>query len=141
MNRKYSYDEQEGIFVLESEISINWLVSQVLQQPNSQITKITDEQLFKLLNLLGTSDLRMPDGRHGLFWLRDQIKEKMQLSEAKPGQAWYDISQRYRYILEKIDHCVVENKLKDEIVKQEEQKIVNREPNNITASFEPKGNV
>jgi len=135
MNRKYSYDEQEGIFVLESEISINWLVSQVLQQPNSQITKITDEQLFKLLNLLGTSDLRMPDGRHGLFWLRDQIKEKMQLSEAKPGQAWYDISQRYRYILEKIDYAIVQFKKKDEIVK-EELKIVNREPNNITASFE-----
>ena len=74
---------------------------------------------------------------HDLPQLPDQIKEKMDMSEAKTGETWYNITQRYRYILHKIDQVVVEFKKKDEIVKEVTQKIVNRDPNNIIASFEP----
>ena len=68
-NFKYRYDEVEGIFIRDSEISVNWFISEVLKEEKLRITKISNEDVFKLLQLLDKSDLRMPDGKHSLFWL------------------------------------------------------------------------
>jgi hypothetical protein len=68
-DRKYHYDEYEGVYVFEDELSINWLLSQVLNQPNLQITKISDKDLKEFLDTLSKSDLRMPNGQYCLFWL------------------------------------------------------------------------
>jgi hypothetical protein len=137
-NRKYHYDEQEGVFVFDDEISINWLVSQVLNQPNLQITKLSNEELQSFLSLLSKSDLRMPNGQHSLYWLREQIKEKMQLSSSKLGESWNNTTTRFRFVIEQIDHLIIVSK---HIVEKEEpkenQRIINREPNNLEAHFEP----
>lgn len=138
-DRKYHYDEQEGIFVFEDEISINWMLSQVLNQQSLQITKISDQQLNNFLDLLSKSDLRMPDGKYCLFWLKDHIKEKMGLADAKLGQAWHNNVIRYRYILERIDIELSQTKdLHDKMnIKIEKPKFSNKEPNNMQAYFEP----
>lgn len=137
-NRKYHYDEQEGIFVFEDEISINWLVSQVLDCPDQQITKISNEQLQTFLSLLSKSDLRMPDGQHSLFWLRQQIKEKMEMAETKTTEAWHNIVTRYRYIIECIDQVLIttENLHEKMEIKVEQKKKSSLGPNNMKAYFE-----
>lgn len=137
-NRKYHYDEQEGIFVFEDEISINWLLNQVLKSTGLQITKISNEQLQKFLTLLSESDLRMPDGQYCLFWLKKQIKEKMQLAEVKTTEAWHVTTIRYRYILECIDQVLmttkdIHEKMEINLVKKQ----IKRDINNMQAHFEP----
>jgi len=139
-NREYHYDEQQGIFVFEDEISVNWLVSQVLQKPGLQITKISNEELQTFLNLLDKSDLRMPDGKHSLFWLRDQLKEKSEMSSAKLGETWHQVTGRFRFIIEQIDMILISTEnIKDkmEIRKEEIKLIQNRTPNNMQIKFEP----
>ena len=139
-NREYHYDEQQGIFVFEDEISVNWLVSQVLQKPGLQITKISNEELQTFLNLLDKSDLRMPDGKHSLFWLRDQLKEKSEMSGAKLGETWHQVTGRFRFIIEQIDIVLISTEnIKDkmEIRKEEIKLIQNRTPNNMQIKFEP----
>ena len=139
-DRKYHYDEHNGVFVFEDEISINWLLSQVLNQKNLQITKVSNEQLHNFLESLSNSDLRMPNGQYCLFWLKEQIKEKMQLADAKLGQAWHDNVIRYRYILELIDVKLSQTKdLHDKMdIRIEQPKLnINRELNNMQAYFEP----
>jgi len=138
LNRKYHYDEHDGVFVFEDEISINWLLSQVLNA-DLQITKISNEQLQTFLGLLGKSNLRMPNGQYSLFWLREQIKEKLEMSDAKLGEVWHQITTRYRYVLECIDFALcgvkdIHEKMDNKI---EPQKIMSREPNNMQAYFEP----
>lgn len=138
-DKKYHYDEQDGIFIFEDEISVNWLLSQILQS-ELQITKISNEQLQLFLSILSKSDLRMPDGEYCLFWLRKQIKEKMEMSDSKTGQSAYDLTIRYRYILENIDNVLSEISdisEKMDIKKENIYKSVDRAPNNMQAYFEP----
>jgi hypothetical protein len=138
-DKKYHYDEQEGVFVFDDEISVNWLLSQVLNKPNLQITKATNEDIQDFLVLLSKSDLRMPDGQHSLFWLKQQLKEKMLLAEAQKGLVWHEIVIRYRYILECLDQILaVTSDLHEKMdIKIEQPKISNREQNNMRAYFEP----
>jgi len=143
-NREYHYDEQQGIFVFEDEISVNWLVSQVLQKPGLQITKISNEELQTFLNLLDKSDLRMPDGKHSLFWLRDQLKEKSEMSGAKLGETWHQVTGRFRFIIEQIDIVLISTEnIKDkmEIRKEEVKQTTNKTPNNMQIKFEPSESV
>jgi hypothetical protein len=136
-NRKHHYDEQEGVFVFDDEISINWLVSQVLNQPNLQITKLSNEELQSFLSLLSKSDLRMPNGQHSLYWLREQIKEKMLLSSSKLGESWNNTTTRFRFVIEQIDHLIVSKLIVEKEEQKENKRIINREPNNLEAHFEP----
>jgi len=140
-DRKFYYDEHDGIFVFEEDISINWLISQVLTQPNLQITKISNDQLQTLLKILDESDLRLPNGQHSLFWLRDNIKEKLALAEGQSGEAWHDISCRYRFIIEQIDQVLISTaNIKEKIEIKKEDIIVpkiERTLNRLEARFEP----
>lgn len=138
-DKKYHYDEQEGVFVFDDEISINWLLSQVLNKPNLQITKATNDDIQDFLVLLSKSDLRMPDGQHSLFWLKQQLKEKSQMAEAQKGLVWHEIVIRYRYILECLDQILATTSdLHEKMnIKIEQPKISNREQNNMRAYFEP----
>jgi len=138
-NKKYCYDHQEGIFIFEDEISINWLISQVLNTPDLQISKVSNEQLQDFLALLSNSDLRMPNGQHSLFWLKDQLKEKLSLSQSKNTEAWHNVCIRFKFIIEQIDQILVttENLHEKMELKKEQQCIINRQPNNMQAFFEP----
>jgi hypothetical protein len=139
--RKFSYDEQDGIFVLEDEISVNWLATQILQRPNLQITKLSNDDLQKFLLILSESDLRMPNGQYCLFWLKEQLKEKREMAEAKLGENWAKVAARFRFILEQIDQSLitVEN-LKDKmLLKKEDVNEIKQKKftsNNMEAHFE-----
>ncbi|MDD5650307.1 MAG: hypothetical protein PHF86_07825 [Candidatus Nanoarchaeia archaeon] len=138
-DKKYHYDEQEGVFVFEDEISINWLLSQVLNKPELQITKVSNTEIQDFLALLSTSDLRMPSGQHSLFWLKQQLKEKSEMAEGQKGETWHQLVIRYRYILECLDQVLatmsdIHAKMD---IKIEQPKFANREPNNMQAYFEP----
>lgn len=139
--KKHYYDEQDGIFVFEEDITINWLVSQILQQPDLQITKISNDQLQTLLNLLEESDLRLPSGQHGLIWLNEKIKEKLLLAQGQTGEAWHDIATRYKFIIERIDQTIVasSNSINKIEIKKEEPllKKIERTTNKLEAHFEP----
>jgi len=139
-NRKYHYDEQNGIFVLEDEISVNWLLSQILNCKGLQISKISNEQLQIFLNTLSNSDLMMPNGQHSLFWLRQQIKEKIELAESKLGEAWHKTVIRYRYIISCIDVLLSSKKIKYVALNNTNQLVKNnnKDINNMQAYFEPK---
>jgi hypothetical protein len=142
-DKKFHYDEQQGIFVFEDEISANWLLSQVLNKPDSQISKVSNSEIQEFLGLLSSSDLRMPNGQHSLFWLKQQLKEKIEMAEGQKGETWHQIVIRYRYILECIDQILsttsdIHSKMD---IKIEQQKNSNREPNNMQAFFEPLENV
>jgi hypothetical protein len=138
-SRKYHYDEENGIFVLEDDISVNWLLSQIFDLPKLQITKISNDDLQKFIDILSKSDLRMPNGQHSIFWLRDQIVEKLQMSNVKIGEAWYKVSIRYRFIIEIIDQVLIEiENIKEKMeIKVEEKQEIQLDFNNIKAYFEP----
>jgi hypothetical protein len=139
-NFKFRFDEQTGIFIRESEISVNWLLNQVLCTENLQITKISNEEIRHFLYILSQSDLRLPNGQYCLVWLKEQLKEKMLMSGSKDTEAWEKVTERYRYILEQIDLSLItvkdlEQKLKTVDVKDEYK--IKRDPNNLEAFFEP----
>lgn len=137
---KYRYDEASGIFVRDSEISVNWMLSCALgSEEELQITKVSNEQILKFLNLLDTSDLRMPDGKHSLIWLSDKLKERFAMASAKDTHAWEVITERYRYILEQIDLVLIKSGNYEERKKIIEQNKIGEHltPNNMKASFEP----
>lgn len=138
-NRKFHYDEHGGIFVFEDEISINWMLSQVLNKPDLQITKVSNSEIQEFLGLLSSSDLRMPNGQHSLFWLKQQLKEKAEMAEGKPGETWHQLVIRYRFIVECIDQVLATSSdIHEKMdIKIEEIKHVNRESNNMQAYFEP----
>lgn len=121
--------------MFDDEISVNWLVSQVLNVKNAQITKISNEELQSFLGLISKSDLRMPNGQHGLFWLREQIKEKMQMSDSKLGETWHQTTTRYRFVLEQIDHVLISTNHKEKV--DIDKRIIKRDPNNMEIHFEP----
>lgn len=134
-DRKYHYDEDQGIFVFDDEISINWLLSEVLKQPNLQISKISNDELNIFLSTLSKSELRMQDGTHSLYWLKQQLKEKNLLAESKTGLAWHETSTRFKYIIRQIDFILMTNEIKEKLI--EEKKISKRDLNNMKAYFEP----
>ena len=141
-DRKYHYDEQNGIFVFEDEISVNWLLTQVLNSSSLlQITKVTDQQIQDFLDLLSKSDLRMPNGQHALFWTKDRLKERQQQADSQKGESWHQTVIRFRYILERIDLVLAETQdlhEKMEIKKEEVVEFgINRDSNNLKAYFEP----
>lgn len=135
---KYRYDADLGIYIKESEISLNWLLSEVLKKDNLQITKITDEEVEKFLVLLQNSNLRMPDGRHSLYWIKDKLEGRQKFAKSKTTEAWYNVYERYKFIREQIDMILVGSNIiefnKDEAPKLEK---INRTLNNMTAMFEP----
>lgn len=139
-NRKYHYDEQNGIFVLEDEISVNWLLSQILNCNDLQISKISNEQLQIFLQTLSDSELIMPNGQHSLFWLRQQIKEKIELTESKLGEIWHKTVIRYRYVISCIDVFLTNKKIKEYVVLDSTKLIKNnnKDINNMQAYFELK---
>lgn len=137
-NRKYHYDEQEGVYVFDDEISINWLLSQILNKKDCHITKVSIEEIETFLSTISNSDLRMPDGQHCIFWLKEKIKEKMLMSDTKSGETWHDISLKYRFILEKIDLILIKiENITEKMEVKKENAISNRTENNIEAHFEP----
>jgi hypothetical protein len=141
---KYHYDQEEGIFVKESDLSVNWLLSQVFQLPDLQITKISNEELQKFLYLLDQSNLRMPDGKHSLIWIKDNLKEKLEMSKAQLGKSWERVTDRYRFILQQIDLILTmspdrEEKLK--IILAEEKKDPGITKNNLECFFERKEDI
>ena len=141
MNSKnIKYDEEKGLFVNESELSVNWLLSEVLRKKDLQITKISNEELQTFLSLLDQSNLRMPDGRHSLFWLRDELRAKSKISGGNKSEAWDMIVSRYQFIIERIDMTLanapdIQEKMK--IIKNEAVKKINYTENKMDAHFEP----
>ena len=134
-NAKYHYDQDNGIFIKDDEISVNWLTSQILQKENVQITKISNEDVVKFISILDTSDLRMPDGQHSLVWLKDQLKQKSDMASAKEGKIQYDLADRFKYIIQQIDMLMVAyDKKRFEKTKPEKIKN-NRTPNNMEIKF------
>lgn len=132
---KYHYDEDAGVFVKESEISANWLVSEVLKKPKSQITKISNEEVQTFLTLV--SELRMPDGRHCFIWLKEHLTGKRLMFDNKQGKANEDVAERFKYIIEQLDFRIAMNPKVMNIEKEEIVLKPNRTPNNMSIFFEP----
>lgn len=136
-NFKYRYDEQDGIFIREGEISLNWLLGQVLGK-DVQITKVDNPEILRFLTLIAESDLIMPDGRRCIYWLKDKLKEYHEMSKVKTSKTWEDICDKYRWILEQVDFFIVKYNFKDEKLIYNQIPIkINRTPNTLNASFEP----
>jgi hypothetical protein len=134
---KYRFDEQTGIFIRESEISVNWFISQVLKRENLQVTKISNDDIQTLL--LKIDNLRMPDGKHSLIWLKEKLKEYFEMSNVKQGEEFQKLSERYRFIVEQIDFALARSKnLKEKMeIRKEEIKLETyKTPNNMIAKFE-----
>jgi len=133
---QYRYDEQSGIFVRESEISINWLLSEVLGIEGLQITKISNEQIETFLSILNKSDLRMLNGQHSLLWLKDKLEEKRSMADANVGEVWHDITQKYRFIIEQIDHILISSddfQKKMQFIDEDKKNV--KKPNNMVLKF------
>ena len=144
---KYKYDQENGIFVKENELSVNWLVSNILNRQNLQITKISNDEVIELLNILDNSDLRMPNGQHSLFWLKAKLKEYCDMTSAKQGEVWVGVADRYRWIIEQIDMVLISTKNIQEKMKNydvnDQIKVynINRTPNNMELTFERKDEI
>lgn len=138
--KKITYDDDRQVYVKASDISVNWLLSKVLQKENLQITKVSNEQIVLFLKLLDSTNLRMPNGQHSLFWLKDQLGEKKNMSSSQQGEVWADVTDRYRYILEQIDLILMDSKDIQEkmaIISPEIKKIdVGMTPNNMECRFD-----
>jgi hypothetical protein len=78
----------------------------------------------------------MPNGQYCLYWLRAQINEKILMSESKVGEIWHQLVIRYRFIIEQIDQILISLKVQ-EFEAPQKVELVQREPNNIEAHFEP----
>jgi hypothetical protein len=136
---KIRFDETQGIFIRESEISLNWILSEVLGKPDLQITKVSNEEVISFLSLLDKSNLRLPDGQHALLWVKEQVRQKRAMADAQNSETWLKIAERYRYINEQIDMILVTSKdIKEKMQKiKPEQKEVKRDSNEMIASFKP----
>ena len=98
------------------EINTNWLLNQILGggKTNYQITKIDNDLLLKFLMVLDDGDLRMPDGRDSLVWLRDRTSKRYSEAQNNRGEEWAKTAERYRYILEQIDLIVLHSKTRQQ---------------------------
>ena len=134
-NQKYKFDEENGIFVRDSEISVNWLLSQILGR-NAQISKVSNADIMLFVTVLAESKLVMPDGRIALYWLREKMQGHYDESKNKLSRVWEDISDQYRFLLEQIDMILAKNNIKDEKIEVEKNIFnINRTPNNLEARF------
>ncbi len=133
---EYRYDEQQGIFVRESGVSTNWLLNQVLGTENLQITKVSNEEIQVFLDKLDKSNLRMINGQHSLFWLKERLEEKRMMADSQSGEAWHNVTDRYRFILEQIDMILVSSKdIKEKMKMIDERKPLQKEPNDMILKF------
>ncbi len=89
--------------ISKSEINTNWLLNAILGTKDLQITKATDEQLQRFLEIVDKGNLEMPDGENGLRWLKKRLVKRFEDSQNRTGEAWYLASQRYGFVLEQID--------------------------------------
>jgi len=87
----------------KSEINSNWLLNQILGTKNKQITKVSDNEIQKFINILSMSNLEMPDKSDALVWLKRRLKKRFDDSSVQRGQTWENINKRYRYIINQID--------------------------------------
>lgn len=136
---KYHYDQENDSFVKEGQISVNWLLSQVLQIPDIQISKISNEDLQKFLHLLDQSNLRMPDGKHSLIWLKEDLRQKLEMAKGQLGQSWANITERYRFILQQIDFILAlapDIEEKNKTILKEKKKDLSLTPNNMKCIFD-----
>ena len=136
---KIRFDETQGIFIRESEISLNWILSEILGKSDLQITKVSNEEVIRFLSLLDKSNLRLPDGQHALLWVKEQVRQKRAMADSQNSEVWFKIAERYRYINEQIDMILVTSKdVKEKMQNlKPEQKEIKRDPNEMTASFKP----
>jgi len=133
---EYRYDEQQGIFVRESEISINWLLNQVLGTDGQQITKVSNGLIESFIGILEKSNIRMPNGQHSLMWLKKKLEEKRMMADSLSGEAWHNVTDRYRYILEIIDIILINSKDIDEKMKiYVVEELEKKDPNNMILKF------
>ena len=87
----------------EQDINTNWLLNQILNTKNQQITKISNEELMRFLGVLRMSNLKMPDGSDSLVWLKKRLKKRFDESQSQRGSTWEEVSGRYKFIVEQID--------------------------------------
>ena len=133
---QYRYDEQQGTFIRESDISINWLLNQVLGTEGLKITKVSNDEIYTFLGVLDKTNLRMISGQHSLFWLKNNIEEKRMMADAKTGEVWHNIADRYRFIIEQIDLILVNcNDIKEKMKTIDEIKTVQKDPNDMILKF------
>ena len=136
---KYHYDQENGIFVKDDDISVNWLVSQVLNIPNCQITKLSTDDINKFINLLDQTNLIMPNGEHCFVWLKRELREKAEMAGSKSGVAQYELSEKFKYIIHQIDMIMIKsNKKRFEAQETQKSININRTPNNMQISFKEK---
>jgi hypothetical protein len=135
---KFHFDVDQGVYVKDSEISVNWLLSEVLKQENLQITKVSTQELDAFLLLLKNSNLRMPNGQHSLFWLMKKVEEYEAMAKSKLGENWLDTAERFKFIRHQISVILSGTNIEeyDTEMKPGLEKI-NRTPNNLEARFEP----
>ena len=113
-------------------------MSQILNKKDCQITKVSNDELETFLSIISNSDLRMPSGEHCIFWLKEKIKEKILMSDAKSGEVWHEITSKYRFILERIDLILIKiENITEKMEVKKEEVINNKTVNNIQAFFEP----
>ena len=137
---KFYYDQEEGVFVKNRELSLNWMASEILKIPGAQITKITNEEVEKFINILFVSDMRMPNGQHSLIWMKERLGDRHAMAKEQKTEAWENTANRYGYILYKLDMVLAGIEDKEELMKikkPEEEIKLNRTPNNMVARFEP----
>lgn len=89
--------------VAKSEINTNWLLNAILGTKDLQITKASDEQIQRFLEIIDKGNLEMPDGSDGLLWLKKRLQKRFEDSQNQTGEAWYMASQRYGFVLEQVD--------------------------------------
>lgn len=111
--------------VKESQISVNWLLNQVLGagKTNYQITKISDDQLNLFLKFLVDNPFPMPDGESVLQWLRDRIQLRYDQIQNKMSIEWEKTRQRYRYLLHQLALLAVTTPQKEKIIIENKQEL------------------
>lgn len=94
------------MIIKEYQLSVNWLLNQVLGAGKTQyqITKVDDDQLNTFLLFLFENPFPMPNGENVLRWIRNKLSLHHDQALNKASQEWETTRQRYRFIIQKIDH-------------------------------------
>ena len=136
--KKVGFDkDKDFVHVKAFEINSNWLLNQILGngKTNYQITKIDNDTLIKFLKVLDDGNLKMPDGRDSLVWLKDRVSNRYNEAQGNKGQEWFKTAERYRYILDQIDIVLMNTANKEEkLYNIQPQPIPVREPD-LVPSF------
>lgn len=89
--------------VSKSNLDTNWLLNVILGTKDLQITKVSDDEVQKFLEIIDTGNLLMPDGELALEWLKKRLNKRYQESQSRDGETWYRTAARYGYIIEQVD--------------------------------------